>query len=91
MSILNIVNEDGTSLDDMPINPLKEKWDKLYPPIPIPEYSQICDGYSCIWCDRCPRGENWKVPEEDKVVWEQYQQQLSEYNRKHNPSLYRVR
>lgn len=62
-----------------PINPLQEKWDKLYPPTPMPEYSQVCDGYSCMWCYRCPRGDNWKVPEEDLKIWNQYQQALMEY------------
>lgn len=62
-----------------PQNPLAEKWDKLYPPIPMPQYSQVCDGYSCMWCGRCPRGDNWKVPEEDREVWEQYQRKLHEY------------
>lgn len=65
----------------MPENPLKEKWAKLYPPIPKPEYSQVCDGYSCMWCGRCPNGDNWKVPEEDREVWEEYQARLSEYLR----------
>lgn len=63
----------------MPENPLKEKWVKLYPPIPKPEYSQVCDGYSCMYCGRCPCGELWKVPEEDREVWEEYQAKLHEY------------
>lgn len=89
---LNVVNEDGTPLDfEYPKNPLEEKWSKLYPPTPMPQYSQVCDGYSCMWCGRCPNGENWKVPEEDKEVWEQYQEQIREYNRVHNPSLYNMR
>ena len=89
MNMFNIVNEDGTSLDDMPINPLKEKWDKLYPPIPKPEYSTICDGYSCSYCGICPNGSLWVVPEEDKQVWDEYQRKLSDYNREHNPSMYK--
>lgn len=88
---LNVVNEDGTSVDfEYPKNPLKEKWDKLYPPTPMPQYSQVCDGYSCMWCSRCPDGDNWKVPEEDKEVWEQHQEQIREYNKVHNPSLYSI-
>lgn len=79
-----IINEDGTTFDP-PKNPLKEKWDELYPPTPMPEYSQICDGYSCMWCGRCPEGDDWKVPEEDKEIWEQYQKQVDEYNKIHNP------
>lgn len=88
---LNVVNEDGTPLGfEYPENPLKEKWDKLYPPKPMPQYSQVCDGYSCMWCGRCPEGEYWEVPEEDKEIWEQYREQLREYERIHNPSLFNM-
>lgn len=52
----NIVFFDGTIFDP-PKNPLKEKWNKLYPPISKPNWSQVCDGYSCMWCDRCPNGD----------------------------------
>lgn len=87
---LNVINEDGTSIDfEFPVNPLEEKWDKLYPPIPMPQYSQVCDGYSCMWCGRCPDGSYWKVPEEDEEVWERYQEQLRKYDKIHNPSLVR--
>lgn len=86
---LEVVNEDGTPIDfERPEFPLKEKWDRLYPPTPNAKASQVCDGYSCMWCGRCPNGEYWKVPEEDKEVWADYQQQLLEYDRIHNPSLY---
>ena len=91
IEVIKISNEDGTPLGfECPENPLKEKWDKLYPPIPKPEFSQVCDVYGCIWCDRCPRGDNWKVPEEDREVWEQYQEQLYEYHKIHNPSLFKA-
>ena len=83
---LHIVNEDGTDLDfEFPKNPLKEKWDKLYPP--KQEGNQVCDGYSCMWCDRCPNGSGWKVPDEDKELWDEYQKQIREYNKIHNPSM----
>ena len=89
MTPFEIVNEDGTPLDfERPKNPLEEKWKHLYPPTPMPQYSQVCDGYSCMWCGRCPRGDNWKVPEEDKEIWEDYQRQCREYDRIHNPILY---
>ena len=53
---IHVVNEDGTELGfEFPKHPLKEKWDKLYPPTPMSQYSQVCDGYSCMWCDRCPK------------------------------------
>ena len=91
MTPFEIVNEDGTPLDfERPKNPLEKKWKRLYPPTPIPQYSQVCDGYSCMWCGRCPRGDNWKVPEEDKEIWEDYRRQCREYNRIHNPRLYEM-
>ena len=85
--ITAILNEDGT-ICNPPKNPLKEKWDKLYPPTPMPQFSEVCDGYSCIGCSRCPSGSNWEIPEEDRAVWQEYQQQIREYDRVHNPSLY---
>ena len=91
MGQIDIVNEDGTPIDfNYPRNPLKEKWDRLYPPMPKPEYSQVCDGYSCMWCGRCPSGSNWEVPEEDLEIWYAYQEQVWEYHRIHNPSLFKL-
>lgn len=87
MDQIKIVNEDGVTFDDMPVNPLKEKWDKLYPPIPKPEFSQVCDGYSCMWCGRCPHGGLWKCPEEDLEVYNEYRKKLDEYLIKHNLDL----
>ena len=87
-SIISIANEDGTLLSDgFPVNPLKEKWDKLYPAVPKPELSQVCDGYSCMYCDRCYRGNNWKIPKEDLAIWREYQKQVKEYIEKHNPEF----
>ena len=86
---LNVVNEDGTPIDfERPTNPLKEKWARLYPPTPMPQYHQFCDAYSCMWCGRCPKGHYWKVPEEDKEVWDEYMNACREYDRIHNPFLY---
>ena len=84
-----LMNEDGTEFKP-PVNPLEEKWSKLYPPIPMPQYSQVCDGYSCMWCGRCPQGERWECPEEDKEVYEKYRNERREYIWKHNPSLYNL-
>ena len=89
--MFNIVNEDGTPMDfERPKNPLEEKWSKLYPPIPMPQYSQVCDGYSCMWCGRCPKGSYWEVPEEDEEIWKQYKEQIREYDRIHNPKLFEL-
>lgn len=87
MSVFELINEDGTAMDDFPENSLKEKRDRLYPPLPMPQYSRVCDGYSCMQCDRCPKGDNWKVPEEDKAVWDEYQRQIKVYNRSYNPQF----
>lgn len=80
--IEQILNEDGTVYSPPP-NPLEEKWAKLYPPTPMPQYSQVCDDYSCMWCGRCPQGSYWKVPEEDRDVWDEYMQTVRQYNIDH--------
>lgn len=86
--IVKIINEDGTDAElDFPVNPLKEKWDKLYPPNQRYESKTNCEGYSCMWCDLCPHGSYWKVPEEDKEIYEEYRKQVHEYHKIHNPSL----
>lgn len=88
---IQLVNEDGTDCNfKFPENPLEEKWNRLYPPIPKPEYSQVCDGYSCMCCGRCPKGSYWKVPEEDKEVWDEYKKEIMEYHKIHNPNLYEM-
>lgn len=75
--MLNIVG-----LDTIPQNPLEEKWSKLYPPVPRPEFSQVCDGYSCMWCGRCPNGDSWVCPPEDKEVYEKYRKELDDWLRR---------
>ena len=84
--MFNVLNENGTPFE-LPSNPLQEKWDRLYPPKPMPQYSQVCDGYSCMWCGRCPKGDNWKVPQEDLEIWEQYQKSVHNYLILHNPEF----
>jgi hypothetical protein len=69
--------------DPMPQNPLKEKWKEKYPPIPMPQYSQVCDGYSCMWCGRCPQGDNWKCPEEDLEEYQKYENALNSWYERH--------
>lgn len=88
---IQLVNENGTNCNfEFPKNPLAEKWNRLYPPTPKPEYSQVCDGYSCMCCGRCPKGSYWKVPEEDKEIWDKYQKEIMEYHKIHNPNLYEM-
>lgn len=70
-----IINEDGTEYDP-PKNPLKEKWERLFPG---------CEstGYKCMFCGECPYGEYWKVPDEDKDIYSAYLQAVQQYNAEH--------
>lgn len=97
--MIEIVNEDGTSIDDRPKNPLKEKWERLYPPTRNGKPCSSILGYKddgspimnyiCVWCgeSKCPHSEHWKVPEEDKEVWDKYQADLENYHKIHNPNF----
>ena len=40
-----------------------------------------------MFCGRCPNGDYWKVPEEDKEVYEEYRRQVNEYLKIHNPNM----
>lgn len=82
---VELCNEDGTEFKP-PINPLYEEWLKKYPPVPKPELSQVCDGYSCEYCGRCPKGADWECPEEDLVVFTDYVIKYQEYYELHNPT-----
>ena len=96
---LQIVNEDGTSIDNYPKNPLKEKWEKLYSTdvfgrdcSPIDGYKK--DGtpymnYTCVLCQSrtCYNSNYFEIPEEDKEVWNEYQRRIDEYDKVHNPSI----
>lgn len=89
MFISGIINEDGTDTI-LPKNPLQQKWSELYPPNQRYESGEECIGYSCIFCDKCPYGSHWKVPEEDKKIWEEYQKQRLEYHKIHNPTMAKI-
>ena len=67
-----------------PENPLKDKWDKLYPACSIGS-----DGwdYSCMFCGKCPLGDHWEVPDEDKSIWEQYIKDKKAYYDSHGGLL----
>lgn len=73
--IEKILNEDGTEYSPPP-NPLAEKWKKLYP-------SCGSGGYKCMYCGKCPYGEYWKVPEEDRDEYAAYGRVLCQYNLDH--------
>ena len=92
---IELVNNDGTSMDDFPKNPLEEKWDKLYN---INKYGTACspvlgeqeDGtpimnYGCVLCHskRCHRSDSFVVPEEDREVYNQYQLDVERYMIQH--------
>jgi len=34
-----------------------------------------------MWCGRCPKGDGWKVPEEDKAVYDEWQMELVNYHK----------
>ena len=74
--ICTILNDDGTEFNP-PVNPLKEKWDKLYP-------SCNFGGYNCMYCRDCPKGDYWKVPEEDREIYEEYLKESYKYLKSHN-------
>ena len=74
--IEKILNEDGTEYCPPP-NPLEEKWEKLYP---------ACGSgatYKCIYCGKCPYGEYWKVPEEDRDAYNAYRKTVHQYHLDH--------
>ena len=71
---------DGTPFNP-PRNPLKEKWAKLYPPCSLSDNGDF--DYSCILCSNCPNSEDWKVPEEDKEVYEQWRNDVISYIQEH--------
>lgn len=76
---IEITNEDGTSTDDMPSNPLLDK----YP-------ACASHGYQCMFCSKCPRGDGWKTPEEDREVQEEHSRKRMEYMKEHNPRMYNM-
>lgn len=92
---IELVNNDGTSMDDFPKNPLEEKWDNLYPPTRMgepcsPVLGKSEDGspimnYSCVLCHekKCRHSDSFEVPEEDKAEYEDYQKKVEEYNKLH--------
>lgn len=63
-----------------PGNPLIEKWKAQYPPKVLLPNSPVCDKYSCSWCDRCPEGDDWKVPVEDKAVYDKWREDVERYH-----------
>jgi len=89
MIIITLYNEDGTSIEDFPENPLKEKWLKQFPKkgvCNVLKENNIAN-YSCINCSKCPNGDLFEVPKEDLEEYKKYLEKVLEYNTIHNPSL----
>ena len=88
---LKIINEDGTSISNFPKNPLLEKWYKLYPPKTTCldfKMSGIAN-YNCLECKKCPEGSDFEIPKEDLQEYREYLLKVDEYNKLHNPELYK--
>ena len=98
---LSLINEDGTSKDDFPENPLLDKWIKLYQK--REDGALCCDeyreegklpimNYNCVLCSssKCFKTNNFIIPEEDKEVYKAYNKSVDEYNKLHNPRLYKI-
>ena len=90
---INIVNEDGTKISDLPINPLIEKWKKEFPMMDVCyeiDKSKI-ENYTCLTCDKCQYGEFFKIPKEDLKIYKEYLHELNEYDKIHNPKIYELK
>jgi hypothetical protein len=76
--VFEIICDDGTPFNP-PTNPLLEK----YPPV-----CKVFDGYSCMFCNLCPRGEYYQTLPQDIPIEELWLKELSNYLHEHCPSLY---
>ena len=77
---IEVVNEDGTSISDTPINPLYKKY---------PACKQ--EGYKCIYCNNCPSGQYFdysKLSEKEQSAYNKYLEERRKYDEIHNPSLF---
>lgn len=86
---LNIINEDGTSIEDFPKNPLIDKWLKLKKNFCIQLEESGFANYRCLECTKCPDSSDFEIPEEDIEEYEKYLTECKEYNRIHNPELFK--
>ena len=86
---LRIVNEDGTSIKDCPLNPLLEKWNNLKKES-CKQFEKLgYANYRCLECSKCPEGSDFEIPKEDLQEYRNYLLKLDEYNKLHNPKLYK--
>ena len=92
MENINVINEDGTNLDNFPKNPLIEKWKKEFPmrSFCVELEENNLENYSCLSCGRCFRGTFFKIPKEDLEIYKKYLEKIDEYNKIHNPNMYKI-
>ena len=91
ISLTDVVNEDGTSLEDFPKNPLLEKWIEKYSCKDSSTGTEDVGDYGCILCGKnCPFNEYWIVPDEDLEEYKKYTKCVQEYHKIHNPKLYEM-
>ena len=92
MKIIRLTNEDGTSIDDTPKNPLLEKW---YKEFPMKESCKLIEennivNYSCLDCGHCPNGDLFEIPKEDLKEYNKFLKKYKKYLKKHNPSMKKI-
>lgn len=92
-----IINNDNTSIDDIPKNPLRDKWESMIsrngkPCSLVLGYNE--DGspimnYSCIMCDEksCYHSDSFVVPDEDRSTYNKFLNELDDYFRTHKNIL----
>lgn len=93
MKKINVINEDGTNiLDNFPENPLIDKWKREYPMrnFCIDLEKNNLENYSCLSCGKCPNGIYFKIPKEDLKLYKKYLEEVDEYNKVHNPNMYKI-
>lgn len=83
---LDVINEDGTTLDDYPKNPLILKWDTMVPK----QCGDPSVNYACVQCynEKCYHSNGFIMDEEDKEEYQKYRDKISAYDKLHNPWLY---
>lgn len=65
--------------------------EKYNPPI-IPEYKELMNkyprcgtiGYKCMYCDKCPIGDNFKFTEEEKAIVDRQMEAIRAYTEREN-------
>ena len=83
MKTFNTLNEDSINMIETPVNPLLEKWLKLYPKkkVCIMLEENNVENYGCINCDKCPEGYLFEIPNEDLEEYKEYLKKLDEYKK----------